>query len=285
MKPINKVFIIGSGFIGNALYTECIRRPVHAKIISRKQIDYFSFDKVVAFFGKEFGCERNIVVNCSGFTGRPNIDQCEIEKEKTWKFNVILPKILEEATHTAGGTYCQISSGCIYNGYDKPFTETDKPNFGLFDADSSFYSKSKHAAELSLNASESYIWRIRMPFTYSDVSNPRNYLSKLLSYENLISNVNSRTCVEDFVRMLGTFCVYPDSLPAGIYNAVNPNPLTVSEVVAVLPDKYKNPNWKWIPLHEMQTAAGRSNCVLSDNKLRDYDYQLPSEIESWKKLL
>jgi len=281
----NKIFIIGGGFIGKALYWECVSNSINAELITSQQIDYHNFKKILPVFVAKFGIGENIVINCSGFTGRPNIDQCEIEKEKTWKYNVLLPKILEQATHTAGGIFCHVSSGCIYTGYKTAYTETDTPNFGLYDSESSFYSKSKHAAELALDTNFSYIWRIRMPFTYSDCGQPRNYLTKIRGYNNIINNVNSRTCVEDFCKLLTKFFKSPDSLPEGIYNVVNPDPIAVSEFISILPEKYKNPNWKIIPLDEMQTKAGRSNCILSDEKLKKHGYELPSEIDSWKKFV
>jgi UDP-glucose 4,6-dehydratase len=281
----NKIFIIGGGFIGTALKRACKREPLEAELITRDKIDYHSRAKILSLFAEKFGIDNNIVINCSGFTGRPNIDQCENEKEKTWKFNALLPKVLEEATHTAGGILCHVSSGCIYTGYDEAYTEDHKPNFGLYNTESSFYSKSKHAAELTLNTKLSYVWRVRMPFTYNDPSHARNYLTKLRGYDNIIDNINSRTCVEDFCHLLVKFFKYPDSLPEGIYNVVNPEPLTVSEIISVLPEKYKNPNWNIIPLEKMQTKAGRSNCMLSDSKLSEYNYQLPKEIDSWKKFL
>ena len=30
--------------------------------------------------------ERNVIINCSGFTGRPNVDEGESKKEECWKY-------------------------------------------------------------------------------------------------------------------------------------------------------------------------------------------------------
>ena len=289
MKTKNNIFIIGGGFVARAL--EKTLQPEHTvHVITRKEVDYCSIKRLSEYISPYWGSYHevhNIVINCSGFTGRPNIDQCEFNKEATWKYNTLLPLTLEKTVENLGynGKFCQISSGCIFTNYEKYYNEEDKPNFGLFDKDSSFYSKSKHAAETLLNKESSFIWRIRMPFTYSDPENPRNYLTKIRSYNEIIDNINSRTCIEDFCNFVQQFVNYPLSMAPGIYNVVNPSPLSVHEILEVLPEKYKNPLWRFIETNQLQTKAGRSNCILSDAKLKEYNCQLPAEIESWKKFV
>ena len=83
-----------------------------------------------------------------------------------------------------------ISSGCIYSGYDKAFTEEDESNFSFVQDNCSFYSGTKALAENLIDKYNSYICRLRIPFDEFD--NPRNYISKLKrvkSSKNYVINV------------------------------------------------------------------------------------------------
>ena len=82
-----------------------------------------------------------------------------------------------------------ISSGCIYDGYNKVYTEEDPPNFCFKTNNGSFYSGCKALAEDLVNKNNSYICRLRIPF--DQYNNPRNYLSKLQNYNKLLNMKNS----------------------------------------------------------------------------------------------
>lgn len=172
-----------------------------------------------------------------------------------------------------------VSSGCIYSGYDKVYTEEDKPNFGLFSDDSSYYSKCKHASEILLDGHCVYILRIRIPFTATRV--PKNYFTKLFNYNDLIDMPNSVTSVYDLNSFIFRFLVLLRDLPGGIYNVVNPQPVKASDVVDIM-KKYgiENPNWKFIDVKDLNTIANRSNCVLDTGKIERYNLILPNTLES-----
>ena len=82
----------------------------------------------------------DVAVNCSGYTGKPNVDACEDEKWKCWEYNVTAPVRTAETLNLFRIPVIHISSGCIYEG-DEFFTEDHMPNFGLYTDHSSFYSK------------------------------------------------------------------------------------------------------------------------------------------------
>jgi dTDP-4-dehydrorhamnose reductase len=175
-----------------------------------------------------------------------------------------------------------VGSGCVYTGYEKEYTEDDAPNFGLFSADSSFYSKCKHEFELLADNYCVYILRIRIPFSGQRV--PKNYFTKLLKYDNLIDNENSVTSLNDFCNFMFKFNVLIRDLPGGIYNVVNPQPVKTEQTLQLF-EKYglKNPNWKMIKDTELKTVAKRSNCVLSAEKLTQYNLQLPDTLLSLER--
>lgn len=220
------------------------------------------------------------VINCSGFTGRPNVDEGEIKKEECWRLNVVSPLRINELCNALGIKYIHISSGCIYSGYEKEFVEEDKPNFGLFDY-SSFYSKSKHAFELMSAHLNNKILRIRMPI--SPDTSSRNFLIKIKNYDNLISEKNSKTYIPDLCKFIENLLeVKTASFWSGkqdVYNVVNPNPLTTKEMVArMVKKKYFNERWTFVDISKLNIVAPRSNCVLNGDKASKI-YQLRNEID------
>ena len=115
-----------------------------------------------------------------------------------YELNTFTPLRISNLCKTYGINYIHISSGCIYTGYEKQFTEEDAPNFGLFSKESSTYSKSKHAYELGCDYG--LIIRVRMPFC--DQLHDRSYLTKILKYNNLINQVNSKTYVPQLLDFI-----------------------------------------------------------------------------------
>ena len=189
---MHKVLLLGLGYIGTKLKNYLQDRGNNVTAFCQKDFDYT--------------CEKNLlnhiatnnydyVVNCSGYTGRPNVDGCEIHKPECWYYNVVIGTLINQVCTKLGVKHICVSSGCIYTGYEKTFTENDTPNFGLYNNASSFYSKSKHALETLFNYECSAILRIRMPFDGN--IEDKNYLIKILRYNNLISYDKSLTNIDD----------------------------------------------------------------------------------------
>ena len=172
-----KILILGRGYLGTQLYLY-LKGIMSVTILSKTDLDYTDPGVLSHFiFSERF----KVVINASGYTGKPNIDAAEDDKESCWKYNVEVPLAIADAAQRAGAYMIHLSSGCIYNGYDKVFSEEDAPNWGLFQQESSFYSKTKHAAE-TLLADKAWLLRLRMPF--SQTLSSKNYLSKILGYTN-----------------------------------------------------------------------------------------------------
>lgn len=278
---MSNVLILGKGFMGTRIHEKLQQsKNITSTIHSRQDLDYTDIGKLnESFLEQPF---PDIIINASGYTGRPNVDACELDKESCWNMNTVLPSKLQQFCQFAGCMFIHISSGCIYDGYEKEFTEEDTPNFGMFSNRSSFYSKTKHAAELLMNdLTDTYVFRIRIPFTCDNTS--RNYINKLLGYDTLISLANSITCVEEFTEMLydmiETRSIY--STPWGVYNAVNPTPVDAKEVTTIMSEfGLVNPNWQFIDISDLNTKANRSNCTLSDSKLQSIGYGFKDTKES-----
>jgi dTDP-4-dehydrorhamnose reductase len=279
-----RVVIFGKGFLGQKLYHSLLEKGYAVAIYSKRDVDYTNHDTLVAWLKK---MPTGFIINASGYTGVPNVDAAEDNKELCWKLNAQVPATIATAIEAAGGRHwmIHISSGCIYNGYDKDYTEEDTPNFGLFNPDSSFYSKTKHAAETMLEGLPVYSLRLRIPFDGNLVH--RNYFSKLMKYDSLISVDNSVTCIDDFCVFVSRFItrkMNSQYLPYGAYNVVNPGVVKAEDIVTALRDHgVMNPNHRFIELSELNTKAKRSNVVLSTERAASIGLELPHVGESLRR--
>ena len=263
--------ILGKGFVGIHLSHYFKQNNIDHKIFSQSELDYTDPNTFKDFLDTN---DKDIkwVINCSGYTGIPNVDACEDNKELCYAYNVLYPMQVVKLCNQYKIPVIHIGSGCIYSGYEKEFTEEDIPNFGIYSNESSYYSKCKHVFETFAKEFNCYVLRIRIPFT--DILTRKNYFSKLLNYDTLINELNSVTSLNDFdefvVRFINTKPEY------GIYNVVNPEPVKAEEVVEILKDnKIVNLKWRFIELKDLNTKANRSNCVLTTDKIKDLGLQLP----------
>lgn len=276
-----KVVILGKGYIGSYVHKHLKDQEYeHLYWISFKDMNYHD-PKILNRFLLEI--EADYIINCSGFTGRPNIDEAETKKEQCWFLNTLSPLQVANVCKERGVRYIHISSGCIYNGYNKEYTEQDTPNFGLYDH-SSFYSKSKHAFETVSKDLPVKIIRIRMPFSPDETS--RNYLTKLKNYDNLINYRNSKTYIPELCifidKMIQTFDL--KWLEQDIYNVVNPEPLDTYELIKEIKDSvYYNPNWQLVSMDQINIVAPRSNCILNNAKANKI-YKLQTETEALQNI-
>lgn len=214
--------------------------------------------------------KSEVIINCAGKTGKPNIDWCETHQIETFASNVLGPLKLSFAAKEFGIYLVHLSSGCIYEGDNegKGFSEEDLPNFR-----GSYYSRTKILAEEHLKDSDVLQLRLRMPI--DEDLGERSLVSKLLKYDKIISVPNSLTVVEDLLFAAKQLM---DKNRVGIYNIVNPGIITHQEIM----DLYKeiiNPSLKYeiFSLEEMLkiTKAGRSNCILNSQKLENEGIKLP----------
>ena len=273
-----KIIILGNGYVGKNLYDRLLfpgpdKKSYDVKIEKRKLLNYNDTKCLEAYLDKE---KPDYVINCSGFTGRPNVDEGELKKELCFELNTFGPLRVSNVCKLKNINYIHISSGCIYTGYEMPWEEDDEPNFGLFDVDSSTYSKSKHAFELGCDWG--LILRVRMPFC--DILHDRSFITKIYKYDNLIDRVNSKTYIPQLLDFIEYFINKGyEAKEKDILNFVNPEPLSTKKVTELM-DKFDvvNPNWEWIHYCDLETIAHRSNCVMSTDKLEDeYGFKMWEE--------
>ena len=288
---MNKVIVLGNGYIGNKTYNYLTSSMTDFDVVTLSKYPYTQPELLKETLFNDIKSELNSydqkwLVNCVGYTGKPNVDACENNKQKCWDLNVTFQTILADFCLQNNITVINISSGCIYDGAEI-YTEEDEPNFGVSSKNSSWYSRTKHAGELCVSAYPNvYTLRIRMPIC-NDFNSSKNYLTKILKYNNLLQETNSKTVIDDLTYMINRL-INMRSVPTGSYNCVNPDPLSTKEVTKIL-DKYGmwNPHWNFINYEELKEhiSANRSNCVLSVDKSIEFGLQFPSERDSLNRIL
>jgi len=263
------IFLIGgTGYIGSQFATDLERRGIEYLNLSRSEYDYYNYDLFLQLL-KQY--KPDFVINCAGYTGKPNVDACEYFQEETYKGNVTLPAVIGKACEMTDTPWGHVSSGCIYNGYKKDFTEKDDPNFCFDMPPCSHYSGTKALGEQRVQeiGGEYYIWRLRIAFDEFD--NPRNYLTKLLSYPRLLDAKNSISHRADFAKYCNDLWLHECEL--GIYNVVNTNAVSTKQVTDRINKYLKiNKNFDFFKdekeMYEFAANTPRSNCILDNSKLR-----------------
>ncbi len=286
----------GSGYVGQTFAREIERRGWRCQTLRRADVDYTRFGPLLALLRET---KPDFLVNCAGFTGKPNVDACESQQSETLLGNVTLPLTIAHACDVTGTPWGHVSSGCIYSGarvrqpdgsidverdLTRPdlraileqspsrilgFTESCPPNFSFRAPPCSFYSGSKALGEETLaGAPATYLWRLRIPFDERD--NARNYLSKIQRYSKVYDNANSISHLGDFAR--SCLDLWHLRAPFGIYNVTNPGFTTTRRVVELI-QKHIAPSRSfefWASDEEFYRVAAktpRSNCVMDSSKL------------------
>ncbi|HRE82515.1 MAG TPA: sugar nucleotide-binding protein [Opitutaceae bacterium] len=259
----------GSGYVGHAYQQLLSRKGIPFKNLRRKDLDYADPVKLTEALKAD---RPEFLINAAGYTGKPNVDACELHKADCLQGNAVLPGAIAQACEAAGIPWGHVSSGCIYTGARSDgtgFTETDAPNFTFRQNNCSFYSGTKALGEEVLAGKpQVYVWRLRIPFDHID--SPRNYLTKLMRYSKLLEATNSISQLHEFVA--ATFACWEKRVPFGLYNVTNPGQVTTREVVDLIRQSgVSTKDFQFFKNEDefMQIAAKtpRSNCVMTSAKL------------------
>ena len=282
----------GNGYVGTAFQKHLQQMRLPFEVISRSVVDYSDESSLLRLIEQR---RPEFLINAAGYTGRPNVDACELHRTECLQGNAVLPGVIRSACEKVGLPWGHVSSGCIYTGA-KPdgsgFTEEDAPNFSFRQNNCSFYSGGKALGEELLSgAADCFIWRLRIPF--NEVDGPRNYISKMMRYDCLLKATNSLSQLDEFAAA----CVacWTRRVPYGIYNLTNPGFVTTEDVVALI--KRHGLTQKAFRFFDsedqfMKLAAKtpRSNCVLDTTKaeqlklpMRPITEALEIAIRNWVK--
>ena len=282
----------GNGYVGSAFQKHLTLNELPYEVISRSVIDYSDEPSLLRLISDR---RPTFLINAAGYTGRPNVDACEVHRTECLQGNAVLPGIIRSACEKSNLPWGHVSSGCIFTGA-KPdgsgFTEDDSPNFSFRHNNCSFYSGCKALGEeLLQDADNCFIWRLRIPFNEFD--GPRNYISKMMRYDCLLQATNSLSQLDEFAAA----CVacWTNRVPFGIYNLTNPGSVTTKDVIAMIQRHgLVRKDFRFFDSEDqfMQLAAKtpRSNCVLDTTKaerlhlpMRPVEEALDAAMRQWVK--
>src|SRR4029077_4454496 len=119
----------GSGYVGQAYQALLQRKGVAFRNLRRAELDYTDAGILRDALKRD---RPDFLINAAGYTGKPNVDACEVHKSECLFGNAVLPGLIAEACAAAGMPWGHVSSGCIYTGArpdGSGFSETDAPNF------------------------------------------------------------------------------------------------------------------------------------------------------------
>jgi len=245
----------------------------------------------------------------------------EPERLEMLKANSLLPQTIARVCGMTNTPWGHVSSGSIYAGAKlfeqgtfrveedlsspavrqlfaahperfRGFTELDEPNFSFRHPPCTFYSGTKALAEeLVRNQSQSYIWRVRLPFNEKD--DPRNLLLRLQDDLRLCDAVNSLSHLDECVS--ACLELWERRGPFGIYNVVNPGAVSTHDILQMV-QRILKPSRRFEPIiYESGPRAASlrtwpPDCILDVSKLlstgvnlRDVRRALESSLRKWER--
>ncbi|MDD5726653.1 MAG: sugar nucleotide-binding protein [Patescibacteria group bacterium] len=267
------ILVFGNGWIGNKFierYPEARMSIVFAK--SPQDIEQVLETE-----------DPDVVLNCAGITGQPNVDWCETHQVETAVGNTMFPIMLAQACAERGIHLTHLGSGCIFYG-DSPqpggWREDDYPN------PVAYYSKTKAAADMVLGSMPNVaVVRLRLPL--DSTPSPKNSITKLVSYPKVIDVSNSATVIED---LLDVFYQVMEKRATGIFHAVNPQPLLYRDLMKWY-EEIVDPNHKneWITEEQLVAqglaAKKRSTNILANLRLPEIGIHMRPTEEAVKATL
>jgi 3,5-epimerase/4-reductase len=276
---IMKVMTIGAGFVSEHLPYQTLDTRID---FSSKAIDnMLEVNK------------PDVLINCIGKTGRPNVDWVEVNREISASTNTALPILLAEACAKKSIHLIQLGSGCIFFGKSphEEIYDIDEGNVSLgviindtgwreddFANPVSFYSRTKYACDLILDhLSNVTTLRIRMPI--STRNHHRNLINKLRGYKQVIDIPNSMTFMGDLTRCVDWII---KGSHMGTFHVTNPEPLS--------PADFMREYQKYVPSHSFEIInekqldkimlAKRSNCIINSDKLKNAGFTMTPSREA-----
>jgi len=276
---------IGKQFVNylskqNVKYTIGIERCENIKNITN-EIDSIKPTNVVSFIGRTHGRIGEKV-----YTTIDYLEQKGKVKENV-RDNLFSPMVLSHICKLNNIHYTYLGTGCIFKFDEKHpyemeingFTEESKPNFfgsgystvkGFTDQLMSFYQDSV------LNL------RIRMPITGK--KNPRNFITKITTYEKICSIKNSMTVLPDMMPIIFDMM---KNKTTGTMNLTNPGLISHNEILKMYKEIVDyNFEWKNFTAEEQGKilASDRSNNFLDTTKLESM-YKVKNIKESVRDML
>ena len=98
----------GSGYVGSAYQALLQRKGLPFRNVRRADFDYTNRAALTELLRRE---QPAFLINAAGYTGKPNVDACELHKSECLMGNAVLPGTIASACADAGVPWGHVSSG------------------------------------------------------------------------------------------------------------------------------------------------------------------------------
>jgi 3,5-epimerase/4-reductase len=286
---IMKIIIFGAyGWIGSQ-FVELLQKTSHQYIIPDKSIRVDDDKSVTELLNIE---KPSHVISFIGRTHGGNystIDYLELpgKLRENINDNLYCPMSLAFLCRQRNIHYSYLGTGCIFNSSDSQnsnYTEESTPDFfgSSYSIVKGFTDRLMHMMDNVLNI------RIRMPIT--DEDHPRNFISKIVSYEKICSIPNSMTVLPELLPLVIKMM---EQNKTGTINLTNPGTISHNEILQLY-QKYVDPDFTWknftIEEQDKILLSKRSNNHLSTDLLQQWfpgvnpiHVAIENCLKNWKK--
>ncbi|MEK7131268.1 MAG: sugar nucleotide-binding protein [Patescibacteria group bacterium] len=266
MKP-TRIFITGTGQLG-AFYKEYFENRGVEVAAFGSELDVRDEQ---AMRGKIEEFNPDIVIHTAAKT---NIDWCEQHKLEAFDINTLGADVMGKICQKKNIYLLHISSGCVLESKSAADAQTEF----VVSSPLCFYSWTKVWAEEMLSHRQRKhglkVLLLRPRQLLSAKVDPRNALTKMLTYTKFIDTPNSCTVVEDLMEVTDQLFERDE---VGVYNVVNPGVTTPYEIALALKEIVK-PEMEFVKISKAElnkmTLAERVDAVLDTKKLNDLGIEL-----------
>jgi len=273
IKKMNVLVFGGKGWIasyvipimknmGWEVTISSLRAEETSKIM--KLIEFINPDRVICFIGRTYGPGYNSI----DYLEQPGKLQENI-RDNLYGPVAIGLICLEKHIH-----YTYIGTGCIYGSDDtmtKKYLEYDDPNFY-----GSAYSTVKGFTDRIMKLIERNTLNVRIRFPITADLHKRNFITKIIGYDNICSVSNSMSVLPTLIPYLLDMI---EKAHKGTINLVNPGIISHNEILELYKKKI-DPDKKWdnISISEQDNilASKRSNNQLDTTLLQTLYPKVPN---------
>jgi len=280
-----KLLIYGhKGFIGQ-VFVDILKEKNEDFVLGSSRCDNKeSFEKEL----KEVNPDR--VISLAGRVrgkGLPSADYLEQPEKLTENIrdNLFGPVLMAIICSRMGIHFTYLGTGCIFDHEKidddtKGFHEDEKPNFY-----GSNYSIVKGFTDLLMHEFENNVLNVRIRLPIVNFTHPLNLITKLTKYNNICSNDNSITNLDDLMPIMLDMS---KKKVVGTINLTNPGVINWNEILEIYKEII-DPNFTWknfsIADQNKVLKSQRSNTKLDTTRLESlYPDVLPVK-ESVRKCI
>lgn len=242
----------------------------------KSTIQSFKPTHVICFIGRTHGYVQDKYIS--------TIDYLEHEGKlrENVQDNLYAPVLLAMTCQLLNIHLTYMGTGCIFHRNEKEdlFTEKDVPNFY-----GSSYSTVKGFTDTFMKSFEHSVLNVRIRMPITDMPHPRNFITKIVSYDKICSLANSMTVLPELLPYLIQMMI---DHKTGTINFTNPGSITHNEILELYRE-IVNPQFTWtnFTLEEQSQIllSQRSNNSLDTHHLKEWFPEVLSIQESVRKCL